>query len=154
MPKREGAGRKPLAHHDPKILDRVVEGTKIGLSRVDACRIAGISTDTLERYEERGHRGEEPYATWLPKLVAARAEQKAFILRLLEKAIDGDWRAGAWLLEKLYPKEFGKHQTIVHEGDAYRGVSNKELKERMLEVAQQLEAAEEGEESDDDDSDT
>ncbi len=58
------------------------------------------------------------FADWYLELQKANDHVKVYCLRLLQKAAGGDWRAGAWLLEKLYPLEFGRHIDVSthHQG--------------------------------------
>ena len=55
----------------------------------------------------RGRGGEEPFASWLPDFEIARDGPRFYCLDLICQAGARNWRAAAWLLEKLYPHEFG-----------------------------------------------
>jgi hypothetical protein len=56
---------------------------------------------------------------------------------ILDKII-GDWRAGAWLLERMYPLKFGMRQTFEHTGSmnmaasiSLAGVSDDDLRKKI-----------------------
>ena len=48
------------------------------------------------------------FADFSERLAIAETNTRHGMLKLIGKAAEGDWRAGAWLLEKLYPKDFGR----------------------------------------------
>lgn len=110
------AKRRTKAELDPALLDKIVTLISVGVSKTDAAQACGIRRQTIRNYELRGAAGEEPFATWIVELSKAQMNTKVYVLTLLQKAAKNDWKAGAWLLEKLHPKEFGKRVELEHSG--------------------------------------
>ena len=99
--------RRTKAELDPAIFEIVIAVVRVGAGQEAACREAGISNETLRQYVQRGETGEEPFAEFVIALRKAHGNSKVYLLGLLQEAAVGDWRAAAWLLEKLYPHDFG-----------------------------------------------
>lgn len=66
-----------------------------------AAERAGVSRHTLYGWMERGHKGEEPYATLVSQCEMARGEHVAVELDAIRNSTD--WRAKAWILERIEP---------------------------------------------------
>ncbi len=112
--------RRTKAELDPALLEKVLAVIAVGAGRSCAAAQAGISEETLRQYEmsgraawEKREAGDEEldareilFAQFYEKLLKADTNTRAYMLGLITKAANGDWRAGAWLLEKLYPKDF------------------------------------------------
>lgn len=152
-PKRK---RRTKAELDPILLDKLVAIISLGITKKDACASVGIHRDTLHQWERWGEAGKEPFAEWLPKLRAAQVETKVYMLGLMQKAASGDWRAGAWLLEKLYPKEYGRLLQIEAEvenvGFDLSGLSDRDLRD-LKRLRALMGRGSEGESDDDDEGD-
>lgn len=118
--------RRTKAELDPELLPTVLTVVKLGAGREAAAAQAGISAETLRSYERIGaeawRRREEAlleerepdlskrdamFAQFFEDLRKAESGTKSYLLGQIQKASSGDWRAGAWLLEKMYPREFG-----------------------------------------------
>lgn len=106
------------AEIDPTILSTILTVISLGMGKRDAAIQAGISHETLYQYEQRGQVAwakpekdrtgrDEYWARFHIELQQAGLRPKVYLLGLLDKAAEGDWKAAAWLLEKLYPGEFG-----------------------------------------------
>jgi hypothetical protein len=81
-----------------------------------ACARAGISEDSLSAWRKKGAEGKEPYASFAEEL--KRAEGDAVFMRLQHiegAAINGQWQASAWLLERRYPEHFGRKDRLQAE---------------------------------------
>ena len=79
-----------------EILDLIATG----LTRDDACEVAGIHRASLYRWLKN--------ATYATALNQAEIRNKARCITLVQNAGKSSWRAAAWWLEKRYPTEFGK----------------------------------------------
>ena len=93
------------AAFDGERADRLIGLLRAGNTRRAAARVAGISERTLRDWLTLGARGEEPYATMLARLDAARAEGEARQVTQIATAATDDWRAGAWLLERRFGED-------------------------------------------------
>ncbi|HEY9229954.1 MAG TPA: hypothetical protein VIP11_25105 [Gemmatimonadaceae bacterium] len=115
-----------------------------GVSYRTACRRANIEPHTLQRWLERGRRtrraADAQYVRFVSEFVKVCAEAEAAALALIAKAaqdrtvtttktgpkgtevtvtqVRGDWRAIAWILERRYPKKYGRRDHHTHAGDA------------------------------------
>ena len=109
--------KRTRAEIDPTILKTVLDVLSLGVGKRDAAITAGISHETLYTYLERGKAAWEKdederterdqfWADFYIKVEQAQTKPKVYLLGMLQKAAHGDWKAGAWLLEKLFPKEF------------------------------------------------
>lgn len=83
-----------------------------------ACAVAGINASTYRRWVRRGEAGEPLYEEFAIAARRVRALFAAELVRGIETAGKEDWRAAAWLLERLFPREFGPRQRIEarHQG--------------------------------------
>src|ERR1019366_6148350 len=74
-----------------------------------AARLAGVSIGTLERWLERGDKGEQPYADFAQALRKAEDEDHAAMVAIWKKAAPEDWRAAKEYLAKRYPEQWSDH---------------------------------------------
>lgn len=113
--------KKTKLEMKPGIAVRLLEVLETGAGRVASAAEAGITDDTIRHWEQRGFEAwtkrlrdetlndrERTFADFYEQLRRAEAKPKTHMLGLIHKAAEGDWHAAAWLLEKLFPKEFGK----------------------------------------------
>ncbi len=133
-PKQHGDRRRTKAELDPKILEKVLTIVAVGAGRNVAAAQAGISDETLRVYVLWGKaawakreaamdggkavklsKRDTFFADFYGRLVKAESTTQAYMLGLIQKAAHGDWRAGAWLLEKLHRREFGTHVELALE---------------------------------------
>lgn len=117
----------------PLVAQRLIEAFRLGASNADACRYAGISVDTLALWREGGdhelrevaERGDDPLelanadrlgplAVLVFLIDGAKGERALEALAAIRAAAPADWRAGAWLLERRHPEEWGKREKVEH----------------------------------------
>jgi len=102
----------------PKLADILVNRWRITHSKRAAYLAANLSAETLDRYLERGEKGEEPFAAFAERWKKAEADwisERCDTIHDAQKA--GVWTAAAWDLERHLPHEFGLKQRIEHSGD-------------------------------------
>lgn len=93
---------KPARKATPEVIQAIIEDLALGLTRAQACAAAGISEDSLARWEKR------------PEFEGLRARTEATRIKfLLQKIADcemyaGDWKRWSWFLEKRFPEQFGQ----------------------------------------------
>jgi len=145
--------KRTKAEIDPSILETALSVLAVGASRQVAAAQAGISKVTLWSYENRGREAWEKreagieagvevelseseafFAEFYARVRKAESTTQAYMLGLIQKAANGDWRAGAWVLEKLYPAEFGKRLEVhaEHSGTVSASVDLSKLSEDEL----------------------
>lgn len=116
------------------VLDAILTYKENGLTDKDICDIVGIDQSTFYAWlqdAERIKSGEiKPSETACGALKVelsdglkrARVSFKAYHIQNITKASRKEWTASAWLLERFYPKEFGRIDRQV----ALMGEANKE----------------------------
>jgi hypothetical protein len=94
------------------LLDSIAAGMPYKL----ACLRAGISEDTLVAWRKKGAEGREPYASFVRELQTAEGDAVFMRLQHIEgAAMNGQWQASAWLLERRYPQFFGRQDRLQAE---------------------------------------
>lgn len=96
-PKRRGRPSK----YTPEMVHELTRALTLGATRGHACKVAGISEDAFARYMKI-----EDFAEAVKK-----AEGKGILqwLAVIEKAaLNDNWQAAAWKLERRYPEQYGR----------------------------------------------
>jgi hypothetical protein len=73
-----------------------------------ACAFAGIGTTTYHTWVSRGENNEPEFREFAASCARARATAKQKLTDIIVAAAPKDWKAASWLLEKLYPREYGR----------------------------------------------
>jgi transposase len=90
-----------------KLQQEIVDAIRVGSTREAACANAGINSRTLRIWMQRAKAGEQPYQRFAEAVELADGESQQSLLLEIRRAAAGDWKAAAWLLERMYPKKFG-----------------------------------------------
>jgi hypothetical protein len=93
-----------------------------------ACQTVGIHPSTFYRWLQRAERDgpNSIYAKFANSIREAEAKRERILLGLVRDGAlphgdrPGDWRAAAWMLERLMPERYGPTATIRHEGSVDR----------------------------------
>lgn len=128
---RTSSSKRTKAEIDPTLLPRILAVLGVGAGRKAACEQVGIAVETLRDYERIGKAACEKreaavlaeeevtldaremlFARFYDDLRSAESNTKVYLLGLLQRAAKADWKSGAWLLERLYPSEFGKRSEV------------------------------------------
>jgi hypothetical protein len=97
--------------------ERFIALIRVGISKSAACDEVGVfSVDTLTAWEKKAKDGDERYVDFIRDVKQAHARSKIELQTTVKKAGAADWRAAAWLLERLHPKEFAQLQKQEHSG--------------------------------------
>lgn len=151
-------GRRTLLNEDTQ--SKIVAALRAGNYFDVSCEYAGIAASTGFKWMARGRaevarrekpsvkegskewNAEQPFVEFLQAISRASSEVQVKNVALIQKAaegdekkaIDPDWRAAAWFLERRHPKQWGK-QVIE--------IVNEEIsdEERVAKLAQLLETA-------------
>ena len=79
-----------------------------------AAAAAGITEKTFYEWLQRGDRGEEPFREFSEQVLISASEAEKNMTDVLRAAatgtVEGDWKAGAWWLERRFPKRWGRQQ--------------------------------------------
>jgi len=105
------AGRKSL--YTPDRIEKIVNALSVGAFEKEACKAAGISEDTFERWQKR-------YADFADRVSRATAEGWIGDLAVIRRAaLQGDWRAAGDHLDRTgspYRKASDVTHTVTHTG--------------------------------------
>lgn len=86
-----------------------------------AASLVGISQSTYFSWMERGRKGEAQFSEFSESIERAQAGAIVDrVARIYRAAVDGNWRAAAWLLERIAPEMYGKRSRGVMERGARR----------------------------------
>lgn len=98
--------------YTPETVAKIVEAIKLGATYELAAGYAGISVDTVARWQAQ-------YADFADKLREAEGRSAVMWLAKIEAAANIDWKAAAWKLERRHPQAFGKSVqdiNVTHSG--------------------------------------
>ena len=105
-------GRKIVLTEE--ICNKICEYIAMGNYVDDCCQAVGISRSTYYKWRKLGKTGEEPYATFLERVLEAEAKSIVSHVGIIhDTAETGNWLASAWLLERKYPNRFGKREQMA-----------------------------------------
>jgi hypothetical protein len=113
------AGRKSLLTAD--LHHNIVALIRNGNYRATAARAMGMSEATFYGWMERGEADREQdvdtaYRALFEARARAKAEAQAVRIQRLELAArNGDTKVDMWLLERMYPDQFGQRARFEHE---------------------------------------
>lgn len=127
----------------PEVIAYVVEAHEAGANVRTACNYAGISETSYHHWRARGERGEEPYSEFAAAVKKARGRRAMFYLGVIKDAAeDGDWKAGAWWLERVegYTKSVRVEQASAP--DPTEDLTNAEIEARLRQLQQEREGEE------------
>lgn len=101
-----------------------------GAKYADACQSVGLTKAQARQLKED--------ADWMAAYDRARAEFVTRSLQNIDAHGQRDWKATAWLLERILPERFGKRDTVQHEVRAqplpWRSLLNNQVIEVKAEV--------------------
>lgn len=115
----------------PAVRDDLLQAIRLAHSVKLSCQYVGIDPSTYHNWIRRGHqeqtnidKGNNPnpteaqYLDFFHDAQRARAHNAMRRLARIDKAAaDGDWRADAWALERMYPDVFAQQQRHKIDGE-------------------------------------
>ena len=123
------AGRSAKISKD--MVDEILTYKENGLSDKDICDMVGIDQSTFYCWLKEAETGIDSHNPERPApnlelkielangLKRARAAFKAFHIQNITKASKKEWTASAWILERMFPREFGRiDRQIALQGEA------------------------------------
>lgn len=114
------AGDQKVGRHTkltPERQAKIVQAIRANNVVIKACQYADISEPTYYDWKKRGETGEEPFSEFLKAIKKAEAEAQVRTVAIISKASEQSWQAGAWLLERRDPDNWGKKERydVSHE---------------------------------------
>lgn len=124
-----GTPKKPKSEHkkpgrpslctDETIEKLCAEMERTGVIKY-AAALAGVSVDVIELWMSRRNEGGN-YAKFASRWTLARERSRAALVARIMEHADRDWRASAWLLERLDPQTWPQRPEVqvtthVHQG--------------------------------------
>ncbi len=103
-------GARPTKFTKPTV-DRLLGAIRAGLPYRLAAEAAGVSYDTFNEWQQgRFPRGADRVlkAEFSDALTRAKGESALRLIAIINRAAPVDWRAAAWILERRFPKDYGK----------------------------------------------
>ena len=86
--------------YNEQIKNRIVTALKLGHFIIDACMLAGISTQSYYKWYNLGVDGDERYTDFTSAVDEAQAEAINNALGNIRAAGERDWKAEAWFIER------------------------------------------------------
>jgi transposase len=80
---------------------------KGGLPIDTAARLVGVHESTVRTWRSRSRAKRPGFAGFEAEVVQALAEGEAILVARVTTAGRDNWRAAAWLLERMYPDRYG-----------------------------------------------
>jgi hypothetical protein len=99
-------GRKTLLN--VALSKRICKLLAQGSAIKSACIICGIGQRTYHDWNDRGQKGEQPFARFFSAVTRARERHKANLIAVVMEAAHKDARHAEWLLERQFADEFGR----------------------------------------------
>lgn len=122
-----GRPRKLSPELTAQIVERIIDGSPPSI----AANLSGISSSTFFSWMAKGRNCEGEFSEFLEAVERAFSQSMALRLGNINRAaLKGDWRASAWLLEKMAPEEFGRTRKKIQEWETQ---SNKDRREVSIE---------------------
>jgi len=121
----------------PEVSALLLKAVRLGNYKATACAEAGIHRDTLNDWEHRGAKGEEPFASFTDALKKAEALAERRLLSLVRKGGEG-WQSKAWIMERRWPSKWGGRvrATVSDERESLlaKVTADPELHQRLRDV--------------------
>ena len=90
-----------------------MESIRVGQSHKTAARSAGIDYSTMEKWIALGRKGEKRYRDFFYRVEEAEGEREAYLVGLIRKAAQKDWKAAAWLLRCWSPELYDRQSSVA-----------------------------------------
>lgn len=102
----------------PEITEIICQYIEKGNSYETAAQAVGICRPTIYNWMKRGESEEEPFLQFLQSIKKAKAKSEIRHIEVIDKAMEKNWQAAAWWLERSNPQGWGNRteQKIEHTG--------------------------------------
>jgi hypothetical protein len=107
-----GRRSKLTPDYVPKFLAQIEKGLPVRA----AAALAGLHHDTVMKWLEAARAGDERYFDFLERYTRARGKAQDAAVERIRRVGADDWRAEAWLLERMHPADFSLKQALELSG--------------------------------------
>ncbi len=116
----------------PEVRACFLEAIGCGVGIDTAAAFAGVSASTVHNRITRGEQEQaagktSEFVEFLEGLTRTRASVHVQLASQIQRAGEKDWRANAWMLERLAPDQFGRHRVAEDEHGQHRPISEELL---------------------------
>ena len=124
----------------PKLTGEITTYIRDGNSPTISATLVGVSPSTYFNWMSKGSNQEPRFMEFSESIERAKAQSVVNRVAHISRAADsGNWRAAAWMLERMAPESFGKNSTRAKEAGGQRlekpqGVSIQKLEESMAKI--------------------
>jgi len=124
----------------PELTREITSYIRDGNSPTESATLVGISPSTYFNWMSKGSNQEPGFLEFSESIERAKAQSIINRVAYISRAADsGNWRAAAWLLERMAPESFGKNSTRAPEVGGQRlekpqGVSIQKIEESMAKI--------------------
>ena len=98
----------------PEVIEAVREAMEMGATQTIAQDYAGISSTAWHEWMAKGATGQQPYADFAAAVKASKGKGAIRNLGIIKDAAPNDWKAAAWMLERVHNYWKGEH--VKHTG--------------------------------------
>jgi hypothetical protein len=91
-----------------ELTEQFLKAYSVGLTIEKCCQYAGISEACFYYWKQR--EGKKPYSEFFESLRKVEAQVQIVLVNDIRQ--DMDWRAKAWILERRYPGDWGKKDSL------------------------------------------
>jgi hypothetical protein len=112
------AGRGRPTKFDAALAKKVIDALQFGCYVETAAAYAGISKNTFYRWMRAGERASRgALHEWKREVDKALVNSELVALGRVRKAMEHNWQAAAWYLERRKPHEWGRRRVEVTGAD-------------------------------------
>jgi hypothetical protein len=92
-----------------EVHDTIIRHLKVGAFKRHAAEAAGVSEDAINQWLKRGAAGEKAFVQFFNDVRTTQGEDAVRMASVITRAaVKNDWKAAAWVLERKYPKLYGR----------------------------------------------
>src|SRR5579859_7025862 len=98
----------------PAVATMILNNLAAGASVEVAAAAAGVGSTTVYTWKARGQRESTGrYREFWEALRAREAQVQLSLAATVRQAMPTDWRAAAWMLERRWPNDWGRHDKVT-----------------------------------------
>jgi len=105
-------GKRKGTKFSPEIAEKICGYLSTGCYLETAAALAGVSKSALWEWIDKGRKGKAQYVEFVEQVDRALAKVQVTALAVIRTAADKHWQAAAWLLERRWPNEWGRQDTV------------------------------------------